>query len=103
MWLMGGTICDSTVMSCHPVQPHQSLCHDDVLLIKKFLAKATLAEHLTILGWLIDTRCLQIELPENKYTAWMTMIDKLLSQPRVTAWEIDTLLGYHARFIIPMS
>jgi hypothetical protein len=78
---------------------------DDVLSISKFLAEATPAEREIILGWILDTWRLQVALPNNKYIAWIHMIDKILQQERVTASEMESLLGRlnHAGFIIPMS
>jgi hypothetical protein len=69
------------------------------------MAEAIPAERLKILGWVIDTRRLQIELPFEKYTAWTKMINDLMHKDRVTAKDIEQLLGRlnHAGFIIPMA
>lgn len=88
-----------------PVQKYESLSRADMLSLTKFLAEATPAERETILGWMLDTRRLMIELPENKYAAWTRSINAILQQERVTHKELEELLGRlnHAGFIIPLS
>jgi hypothetical protein len=82
-----------------PLQEDESLQRDNILSIKKLLAEATLAEHQTILGWIIDTRRLLIQLPENKFLAWTHAIDEILAKKGVKHSDIER----HAGFIIPMS
>ncbi len=88
-----------------PIQDKESLTREDLLSMSKFIAEATPAERLKILGWLLDTRRLQIELPEDKYKAWIQTIEDLLQKDRVTYKELEQLLGRlnHAGFIIPLS
>jgi len=49
-----------------------------MLSIKKFLGEAMPVECKVILGWLLDTRRLSIELPEDKHAAWTRSIERIL-------------------------
>jgi len=88
-----------------PVQPGESLAREDLLSIKKFIAEATPSERKIVLGWVIDTRRLTIELPNNKHTAWTTMIHAILDSARASFTELEELIGRlnHAGFIIPLA
>jgi len=88
-----------------PLQESESLARDDMLSIKKFLAEATPGERKLVLGWLIDTRRLTIELPINKHRAWTAAIRELLSKDMASYKELEELIGHlnHAGFIIPLA
>ena len=88
-----------------PIAADESLKCDDILSLSKFLTEAMSAEWKMILGWIVDTCHLQIELPANKHTAWTTAIHSLLTADRVTFKELEKLLGHlnHASFVIPLA
>jgi hypothetical protein len=88
-----------------PLSPNESLPHDDILSLKKLLAKAMPTECQIILGWIIDTCQLIIALPRNKFVAWMNAIKTLLNMEKITHKELETLIGRlnHAGFIIPAT
>jgi hypothetical protein len=58
-----------------------------------------------VLGWLIDTRRLTIELPVEKHWAWVGTIIDLIGQDLVSHKELEQLIGHlnHASFTIPMA
>jgi hypothetical protein len=64
------------------------LCND-IISIKKLLAEVTPAEHQTILGWVIDSQSLLIQLPENKLLAWTCAIDETLATKCIQHSNID--------------
>jgi hypothetical protein len=72
---------------------NESLPHDDILSLKKLLAKATPTERQIILGWIIDTRQLIIALPRNKFVAWTNAIETLLNTDKIAHKELETLIG----------
>ena len=88
-----------------PITANESLKCDDILLLSKFLTEAMPAEQKMILGWIVDTRHLQIKLPANKHTAWTAAIHSLLMADWATFKELKKLLGClnHARFVIPLA
>ena len=88
-----------------PIAADESLKCDDILSLSKFLAEAMPAEWKMILGWIMDTHHLQIELPANKHTAWTTAIHSLLTADRATFKELKKLLGHlnHDGFVIPLA
>jgi hypothetical protein len=57
------------------------------------LAEAAMAETKMALGWLVNTRSLQVSLPENKYLGWNASIDETLQLTFADAKALDTLLG----------
>ncbi len=77
----------------HPLSPNESLPCDDILSLKKLLAKAMPAECQIILGWIIDTHQLLIALPRNKFVAWTNAIKTLLNTDKFTHKELETLIG----------
>jgi hypothetical protein len=83
----------------------ETLPRKDLLSFSKFMAAATPAEWLKILGWTIDTRWLTIELPYNKHKAWMQVIDETWQKTCMGAKEIEAVLGRlnHAGFTISMA
>ena len=105
MWNRGSRIIPFILhLFGRPLQEDESLQRDDILSIKKLLAEATPAEHQTILGWIIDTRRLLIQLPENKFLAWTHAIDEILAKKGVKHSDIEASCRLnHAGFIIPMS
>jgi hypothetical protein len=88
-----------------PVHEQEAKLREDLLSITKFLGEATPAEYKTILGWRIDTRCLLISLPEDKFIGWCRDIEQLLAAPKVTAKQLEVTVGRlnHVGFIIPMA
>jgi hypothetical protein len=73
--------------------PNESLPCNDILCLKKLLAKVTPAECQIILGWIIDTCRLIISLPRNKFVAWTNAIKTLLNTDKITHKELETLIG----------
>jgi len=88
-----------------PLATSESLTRDDLMSLTKFRAEATPAEIKMVLGWILDTRRLQISLPPNKHRAWTNSIDTTLAKVRVSHKELEELIGRlnHAAFIIPMA
>ena len=88
-----------------PIASDESLKCDDILSVSKFLTEAMPAEWKMILGWIVDTRHLQIELPAKKHTTWTAAIHSLLTADQATFKELEKLLGClnHASFVIPLA
>jgi hypothetical protein len=59
----------------------------------KLEAEAGLEECKTILGWLVDTRCLLLSLPKNKFVAWTTIIKEVIKQRWTMAKEMESITG----------
>ena len=75
----------------------------DPASIRKMMAEGGLAEVITYLGWLIDTRRFIIALPLDKWTAWSAQIRDIKSKGAVSHHELSSLIGRlnHACFVIP--
>jgi hypothetical protein len=59
----------------------------------KLQAEAGLEEQKTVLGWLLDTRCLLVQLPKNKFAAWTNLIKMVIQQGTTTAKEVESIIG----------
>jgi hypothetical protein len=59
---------------------------------------------MVILGWLVNTRSLLIQLPSDKHQKWTNDISSLISQPRVNKKQMEVVIGHleHTATIIPM-
>jgi hypothetical protein len=71
--------------------------------LAKLAAEAGLEEVKTILGWFFDFRRLLISLPENKFLAWKTEVERLIETGSSTAKELESLIGRltHLSTIVP--
>jgi hypothetical protein len=69
----------------------------------KLKEEAGLEEHKTILGWLLETQRLLVQLPENKLVAWTNLITMVIGQGMKTAKEMESLIGRlgHLEMAIP--
>jgi hypothetical protein len=69
----------------------------------KLHSEALLEEQKTILGWFIDFWRLCIQLPDNKFKAWMASIKKMIKEESSTAKGIEQNIGrlVHLRLAIP--
>ncbi len=69
----------------------------------KLKTEVGLSKMKMILGWMFDFRCLLISLPENKFIAWTTNINKLLVDGLSTAKELESTIGRlgHLALVVP--
>jgi len=85
----------------------ESFPRDELLAVSKFLAEAKPSQRKVILGWLIDTRALEVRLPREKAEKWSQSIDELLRKRRhpVRSKDLATLLGRlnNAAYVVPFS
>ncbi len=87
-----------------PIDPNDEIPRNDIISLKKFQAEARLEESKTVLGWILNTRSLQISLPLNKYQQWTSEINSLINNPRVCAKQLESTLGRlnHVANILPI-
>ena len=83
----------------------QQFFRDPVLSLKKALAEGTATELLIVLGWLLDTRRLLIQLPSDKRRAWIRDIDALLKSKTASYKALHCLIGrlQHVAAILPTA
>ena len=76
-----------------------------ILSLTKLIAEGSPAEQQIVLGWLLDTRRLLVSLPDDKYSAWLLSLDKIIKNKGCTKEEFDTLEGQlnHAAYVIPLA
>ncbi len=91
---------DATARPNHPDEP---IPRKSMYAIDKLKAEAGLSEKKMILGWSFNFRCLLISLPENKFIAWTSSINKLLVNGSSTAKELKSTIGRlgHLALIVP--
>jgi hypothetical protein len=59
----------------------------------KLQAEAGLEEQITVLGWLLNTRRLLVQLPKNKFMAWTNMIKLVIHRGTTTTKEVESIIG----------
>jgi hypothetical protein len=59
----------------------------------KLEAEARLEELKTILGWILDTRRLLMQLLNNKFVAWMNLTDTNIQRGTTAAKEAKSIIG----------
>jgi hypothetical protein len=71
----------------------------------KLAAEGTPDEQQIVLGWMLDTHLLLVELPADKLKAWVTDAIHFIRKQGCSQDEVDTLVGRlnHAAAIMPMS
>ena len=76
-----------------------------LLSLPKLIAEGSPAEIQTVLGWKIDTRRLEISLPDDKFTVWSADLARISTQGNCHFDELDELAGRlnHFSFVLPMS
>jgi hypothetical protein len=81
------------------------LPRDEMISITKLVAELGMSEQKIILGWLYDSRRLQISLPSEKYLAWSNQLKDLLKRKRSNHIELKTLVGRldHAAGVLPLA
>jgi hypothetical protein len=74
-----------------------------ILSIPKLIAEGRPEEIQIVLGWRINTRLLEISLPDDKYLAWSGDLRRLRASRQCPAKELETLIGRlnHTAYIIP--
>ncbi len=65
----------------------------DIISLKKLNAEGSLQESKTILGWVINSRSLQISLPDQKLHGWVKDIDTILSSKKSSYQLLEMILG----------
>jgi hypothetical protein len=89
-----------------PNTDHEPLKRDAMLSIDKAQAEGTPTERLTILGWMIDTRKLEISLPDEKFQDWSTELTTIITAAKkghpIKHKTIEKMLGrlQHAALVL---
>ena len=74
-----------------------------ILSIPKLIAEGRPEEIQVVLGWRINTRLLEISLPDDKYSAWSSDVKRVQAAGHCMVKELETLVGRlnHTAYIIP--
>ena len=92
------------VTSCpHAGDANEPVPRRPILSLPKLIAEGRPEEVQVVLGWRLNTRLLEISLPDNKYKAWTGDIHHLIRAGRCGAKGLETLVGRlnHASYIMP--
>jgi hypothetical protein len=76
-----------------PKHPNEPIPREEMEACNKLKTEAGLEEQKTILGWLVDTHCLLLSLPNNKFVVWTAILDKVLEQGTTMAKEMESIIG----------
>ena len=74
-----------------------------ILSLPKLIAEGRPEEVQAVLGWRINTRLLEVSLPDDKYKAWIGDVHRLIRNGHCGAKELETLVGRlnHTSYIMP--
>jgi hypothetical protein len=88
----------------HPLNPNKLIPRETMEAWSKLQLEALLEEKKVILGWLINFCQLLIIFPVNKFKAWTTVIEIMISDCSSTAKVLETNIGRleHLRLAIPI-
>ena len=77
--------------------------HRPILSIPKLIAEGRPEEVQIVLGWRLNTRLLEVSLPDDKNRAWSADVRKLREAGNCLRKELETLVGRlnHTAYIIP--
>jgi hypothetical protein len=87
----------------HAGDAHEPVPRRPILSLPKLIAEGRPAEVQIVLGWRIDTRRLEISLPDDKYKAWSGDVLHLIRDGHCGSKELETLVGRlnHTSYIMP--
>jgi hypothetical protein len=71
----------------------------------KLIAEGAPAEVQILLGWTLNTRTLLVILPPDKFEAWTSDLQGIITERKGTYGQLETTIGRlnHAAYIIPLS
>ncbi len=75
------------------LDPNEPIPRKTMTARDKLAAEAMLEEQKMILGWFLDFCCLWITLPDNKFKAWISAIEKIIQEGSAMAKEIEQNIG----------
>ena len=76
-----------------------------ILSAPKLKAEGAPAEIQTVLGWSVDTRCLTIRLPDDKFEHWAGELRRIADLRTCTFGEMESMVGRlgHTSYAIPLT
>jgi hypothetical protein len=77
-----------------PASNQDFLPRKDIISLKKLKVEGRLEETKLVLGWQINTRSLQISLPDSKFFTCIRDLDAMLSASKSSYQLLETLLGH---------
>ena len=99
----------ATLLALHtmgrPTNKDDPITRVNLVSLSKLTAEAALEEEKILLGWKLNTRNLSISLPFDKFKAWTSNINSIITQNKTTFKELETLIGRlgHVTLILPYS
>jgi hypothetical protein len=78
---------------CRALASDEPTRRDDLLSLSKFNTEGLMAEVLTILGWQINLRLLEVSLPKGKFLAWQSDITQIINMKKASSELLESLLG----------
>jgi hypothetical protein len=76
-----------------------------ILSVPKLLKEGSPAEQQIVLGWLLDARRLLVSLPDDEHSAWLSTIERIITNKGCVKEDFDALEGQlnHAACVIPLA
>ena len=92
-------------VSMRPLAKDEPVPRKETLSLTKLLLEGSPSERMIVLGWMIDTQRLLLQLPKDKYDCWKKEIRDLLADPKISRENLESLIGklVHAAYVIPLT
>ena len=90
-------------------RPHsgdtESIMRRPILSQPKLEAEGAPAESQIVLGWRIDTRRMQVSLPDDKYKAWRDDLELAIKKGTCPFQDLEALVGRlnHSTMVVPLT
>ena len=88
-----------------PISPDEPVPTKETLSLTKLLLEGTPSKVMIVLGWLIDTRQLLLQLPKDKFDRWGKELRDLIANPIISKAALESLIEklVHAAYVVPLS
>ena len=77
--ILAACILISFCLAFHPLSKFEPVPRDEAAAVSKLISEGGLEETKQMLGWLYNTRCLLISLPDSKTFAWIDSITNMIA------------------------
>jgi hypothetical protein len=75
------------------LDPDDRIPRKDIISLKKYAAKGRMEETKLVLGWLLNSRSLEISLPADKHTIWVSDINHLINSKCAKHKLLESMIG----------
>ena len=86
-----------------PLAENETVPRNHLISKSKLKAEAALTELLIMLGWLLNTRQLLIQLPDHKWSVWRKTLVDMIKKGKTTFDEMETVVGRLTHLVVVLQ